>query len=120
MAFGGNLRLQTLTHFLIQLLCSIAFIFSLPGAEEVGAEIHRVVCSPSPLGILTSQMFICMNIERDVFLQELGLSIFIHYLLETEFPSLLNLFLYIVAAICHFKSAITFIFLHSDVVCNQH
>lgn len=65
-------------------------------------------------------MFICMNIERDVFLQEQGLSIFTHYLLETEFPSVLNLLLYIVAAIRHFRSAITFISLHSDVVCNQH
>lgn len=61
-----------------------------------------------------------MNIERDASFQEQGLSIFAHYLLETEFPSLLNLCLYIVAAIRHFRSVITFIFSHSDVVCNQH
>lgn len=101
-------------------LCPIAFTFSLPRAEQKAAEIHLVLCSPPPLGILNSQMFICMNIEQDVFLQKQGLSIFTHYLLETEFPSLLNLFLYIVAAIRHFRSVITFIFLHSDVVCNQH
>lgn len=99
---------------------SVAFVLSLPRAEQIGAEIHLVLCSTSPLGILNSQTFICMNIERDAFFQELGFSIFIHCLLETEFPSLLNLFLFIVVAICHFRSVITFIFLHSAVVCNQH
>lgn len=49
-----------------------------------------------------------------------GILHFFPHLLETEFPSLLNIFLYIVAAIRHFRSVITFIFLHSDVVCNQH
>lgn len=99
---------------------SFAFIYSLPRPEQIGAEIHLVLCSWPPLRILNSQMFICVNIEQDAFFQQLGLSFFIHCMLETEFPSLLNLFLYIVAAIRHFRSVITFIFLHSDVVCNQH
>lgn len=80
-------------------------------------------CVQSPLGIFNSRMFAFANIEGDAFFLEMGFSIFIHCLLETEFPPLLKtllVFLYIVTAIRHFRSVITFIFLHSDVVCNQH
>lgn len=88
---------------------SIAFIFSLPRTERIGAEVHLVLCSQSPLGILNSHTFICTNIECDVFFQELGLSTFIHCLLETEFPSSLNLFiLWLQYAISEVSSPLSF------------